>query len=441
MPLWRYLENGGKRAVAVWHRRAGKDELSLHHTCLKAMQEPGTYWHMLPEAEQARKAIWNAINPHTGRRRIDEAFPVELRETTRENEMFLRLKGTGSTWQVVGSDNFNKLVGSPPRGVIFSEYSVANPAAWAYIRPILAENGGWAIFIYTPRGRNHGLQLYNASKTSPGWFSQILPATATSVFTADQLENERSESIAQFGIELGTSYFEQEYLCSFDAAVMGAIYAGALRRIEALGQITKVKVQDNAPVHTAWDLGFDDLTAIWFWQQVGPEVHLIDYYENSGQDTAFYCDVLKDKGYAYGKHYVPHDAAHQLMAAGGRSIVQQAWAEGVKMDVIPATSQQNQIAAARKTIQACWFNEETTAKGLDGLRSYQYEWDDTKRTLKTSPRHDWSSHAADAFEIIAQVWQTPKAKGEIEKPRFFNDLTANELFYPKPKTPARPERI
>jgi phage terminase large subunit len=440
MPLWRYLESGGKRAVAVWHRRAGKDEMCLHHCAVQMVKHPGTYWHMLPEAEQARKAIWNAINPHSGRRRIDEAFPVELRETTRENEMFIRLKG-GSTWQVVGSDNFNKLVGSPPRGVVFSEYSVANPAAWAYIRPILAENGGWAVFIYTPRGRNHGFELYRAAKNDPNWFSQLLTARDTSVFSETALETEQRESIAQFGIELGSAYFDQEYLCSFDSAIMGAIYANAIRRVESLGQVRKVPITPLAPVHTAWDLGFDDLTAIWFWQQIGNEVHLVDYYENSGQDTEFYCGVLVEKGYSYGRHYVPHDAAHQLMAAGGRSIIQQAWERGVKMDVIPATSQANQIAAARKTIPSCWFDEDRCAKGLDALRSYQFEWDDAKRTLKTSPRHDWSSHACDAFEIISQVWQGPKRETVPDKPRFFNDLTANELFYPKPKAPARPERI
>ena len=152
--LWDYLETGGKRAVAVWHRRAGKDEVCLHWAACAAMQRVGNYWHMLPEASQARKAIWDAINPHTGRRRIDEAFPPSIRVGQRDDDMRIKL-ASGSVWQVVGSDNFNSLVGSPPTGLVFSEYSLTNPAAWDYLRPILAENGGWCVFMMTPRGRNH----------------------------------------------------------------------------------------------------------------------------------------------------------------------------------------------------------------------------------------------------------------------------------------------
>ena len=151
-PLWRYLCNGGKRAVAVWHRRAGKDDICLHWTACAAMERVGVYWHLLPQADQARKAIWDAVNPLTGLRRIDEAFPHAIRANTRETDMFIRFKN-GSTWQVVGSDNFNSLVGTPPIGLVLSEWALADPAAWAYLSPILMDNGGWAVFITTPRGR------------------------------------------------------------------------------------------------------------------------------------------------------------------------------------------------------------------------------------------------------------------------------------------------
>jgi hypothetical protein len=161
--LWNYLASGGKRAVALWHRRAGKDDVCLHWAAVSVMEKPATYWHMLPEAAQARKAIWEAVNPHTGIRRIDEAFPHEIRETTREQEMMIKFKN-GATWQVVGSDNYNSLIGSPPYGVIYSEWSVGDPSSWAYLRPILAENGGWAMFIYTARGKNHGYSMYNIAK-------------------------------------------------------------------------------------------------------------------------------------------------------------------------------------------------------------------------------------------------------------------------------------
>lgn len=474
--LWRYLESGGKRACAVWHRRAGKDDIALRWAYKAAHKRVGNYWHMLPQAEQARKAIWDAINPHTGIRRIDEAFPPYARKRTRNNEMMIEFLN-GSIWQVVGSDNYNALVGSPPVGVVFSEWSIADPHAWAYMRPILRENGGWAIFIYTPRGRNHGLKLYQVAKKTEGWFCEVLPADQTGVFTPQDLAEELQENQDQYGPEHGKSFFEQEYLCSFDAANLGAIYASWIRQLEQKGQVTAVGYDPRLPVHTAWDVGFKDLTTIWFWQVTLGEIRLIDYYQNNGKDTLHYCEQLvgrkillgvdgkplkkgDSKGdlqpvygnaiedanhrlaYTYGRHWVPHDAANELMAAGGRSIVNQAWDAGIEMSVIPATSQMNSIAAARKTLERCWFDEKRCELGIDALRTYQFEWDENKRTFKDAPRHDWASHGSDAFEIIGQVWQTPESEKPKAQPRFLNDITAKEIFWPdKQQFPRRYDRI
>jgi hypothetical protein len=145
-PLWDYLETGGTRAVMVAHRRWGKDDVGLHFACVAAMQRPGNYWHMLPKYDQARRVIWNAVNPRTGKKRIDEAFPRAIRAKTYKQEMMIELKN-GSTWQLVGSDTYDSLVGAPPVGIVFSEFALADPLAWAYFRPILVENGGWALFI------------------------------------------------------------------------------------------------------------------------------------------------------------------------------------------------------------------------------------------------------------------------------------------------------
>ena len=186
-PLWSYLQSGGKRAIEIAHRRWGKDDLILHHTAIAAHERVASYWHCLPEYAQARKAIWTAINPHTGRRRIDEAFPPELRETTNEQEMFIRFK-VGSTWQVVGSDRYNSLVGAGVAGVAFSEWALANPSAWAYIRPMIEENGGWAAFITTPRGRNHAKAMYDMALRSPGWFAEISTVDDTHSLTPEQLD-------------------------------------------------------------------------------------------------------------------------------------------------------------------------------------------------------------------------------------------------------------
>lgn len=440
--LWNYLERGGKRAAAVWHRRAGKDEVALHWACVAAHTRVATYWHLLPEAAQARKAIWDAINPHSGKRRIDEVFPHELRENTRENEMMIRFKN-GSTWQVVGSDNYNSLVGSPPAGVTLSEFSLANPLAWAYLRPILRENGGWALFIYTPRGRNHGADLFDAASTNPEWFAEKLMASQTGVFTPLQLKNELAEYMREYGDTAGRSLFRQEFECSFDSAVLGAVYAEWIEKAESDGRVKSGLYDPNVPVKTAWDLGYDDATAIWFYQQVGREIRLIDYYENSLQDMPFYCQVLTDRGYKYDKdgHFVPHDAAHKLMAAGGRSMVQQAFEHGYRLRVVSATSQQNGIEAARRIIQDCWFDKDNCALGVKYLRLYQFKFDDKTKVFASKPFHDYTSHAADAFEIIGQVARETIPSPQSAKPRFLTDVTADELFWPPKEGPTYRERI
>jgi phage terminase large subunit len=459
MPLWRYLENGGRRAIDIAHRRWGKDDVALHWGCVAAHQRPATYWHMLPQATQARKAIWEAVNPHSGIRRIDEAFPVALRDTTREQEMMIRLK-TGATWQVVGSDNFNSLVGSPPAGIVFSEFALANPYSWAYLKPILDENGGWAIFITTPRGRNHAHKMYEAAKRDPSWFAERSSALDTGRFTRKQLDEFKKEYIDLFGEDMGSAMFEQEYLCSFDAAILGAYYGKEIAEAEREGRICSVAHDASLPVFTAWDLGHSDDTSIWFFQVHWGEIRIIDHYRAAGQDLHHYAEVLcgrriivterGDKGepkkwvhgepvpehshriaYRYGRHWGPHDARPKTLAANGRSIVQQLDDYGVRMAIVPQLSVQDGIQSARSTLKHCWFDETRCAYGLDSLKNYRREWDEDKRMFKESPEHDWTSHAADAFRYLSLIWKNPESEKPIEKPRFLHDLTANEVFWPK----------
>ena len=196
VPVWDYLKQGGKRAVVVWHRRAGKDVLALNWTACAASQRPGTYWHMLPEAAQGRKVIWEGID-REGRRMIDQAFPKAIRAgRPNESEMRLRLVN-GSVWQVVGSDNYDALVGANPIGVVFSEFSLANPAAWNYLRPILAENGGWALFVFTPRGENHAFDLYEMARGLPGWFAERLTVEDTKAINEAVIEEERRSGMPE----------------------------------------------------------------------------------------------------------------------------------------------------------------------------------------------------------------------------------------------------
>ena len=409
--LWGYLERGGKRAVAVWHRRAGKDDVALHWAAVSAMERVGTYWHMLPEASQARKAIWEAVDPHTQRRRIDTAFPHALRETTREQEMFIRFRN-GSTWQVVGSDNYNSLVGSPPIGIVSSEYSISNPAAWAYLRPILDENGGWFLAIYTPRGRNHGYDLLRAAEGRDGWFAQRLPATQTGVFSEAQLSEARAEYEAEWGVDQGQALYNQEYGCSFDAAIIGAYFAGEFVRIDEEKRIGPVPLDTGYPVYTGWDLGQDDATCIVFAQvsRTG-EWRVIDYYEANGRGPDHYAQVLRERGYDYGGHYMPHDVEQQHFGMQGSRREQFASLGLRNIHTVPSPrgAVAERINAIRRVLRRTVFDASRTARLTEALRTYRRDWDDKGKTWRQQPVHDWTSHPTDAFGTLAQGLAEPRA--------------------------------
>ena len=428
------MENGGRHAELVWHRRAGKDEICLHWAAVAAHERVATYWHMLPMAAQARKAIWEAINPHTGKRRIDEAFPLELRKTTRENEMLIKFKN-GSTWQVVGSDNFNSLVGSPPAGVTASEWALANPAARAYIRPILAENKGWQLYITTPRGKNHAFDTYEAAKDNPSAFAQLLTAPDTGVLTQAELEDERYSYRQDFGHDIGDALFRQEYLCDWDAAILGAFYGHEMREALEAGRICDVEWQPEFKVHTAWDLGRTDDTAIWWYQQSKGEIHVIDYWAGAGSDVPDLATIIASKPYKYGKHWFPHDARMKTLAANGRSIIEQMHSLQVKGEIVPNIGVQDGIQAVRAMMPVVYFDQTKCEVGLEALRSYQREWDVDRRAFRDTPRHDWASHPADAFRYLAVAWREENPLPKMVRPmRGIENATFDEVLKLKPRS-------
>lgn len=407
LPLWRYLEDGGKRAVVVAHRRWGKDDVCLHWAACAAHERIGNYWHMLPEQAQARKAIWNAVNPHTGVRRIDEAFPPQLRASTRDDEMLIRLR-CGSTWQVVGSDNYNSLVGSPPIGVVLSEWALAKPEAWGYLKPILDENGGWALFITTPRGKNHAKDMLEHARSTPGWYAELSSVLDTGIFSPDDLASIRREYEDLFGEAEGRALYEQEYLCSFEAAVVGAIYAKEMAILRANGRITKVAADPGLLVHTSWDLGINDATAIWFYQiERSGDARLVDYYEASGHDLAHYASILVQRPYSYGRHILPHDAAVRELGTG-KTRIEMLRALGIVAEVAPNIGLDDGIAATRNFLRRCWIDESRCAAGIEALLHY-------RRHLNKStdeyghPVHDWASHGADALRYAAVAWRAADA--------------------------------
>ena len=254
----------------IWHRRAGKDDVILRGTSVKLHQRVANYWHMLPKANQARKAIWEAINPHTGQRRINEAFPHEIRESTRDNDMLIKFIN-GSSWQVLGSDNYEGAIGSAPGGIVYSEWPQANPSCRGYLRPILAENGGWQVCIGTPRGKNHGYDTYKAAERNPNAFAQLLSVHDTGVLTPQQLQAELLEYVSSYGEVMGLALFEQEWECSFDAAIPGAYWAGQMRAVDKEGRVCEVPHDPRWPVHVCTDLGRRDDASIWWFQVIANE--------------------------------------------------------------------------------------------------------------------------------------------------------------------------
>lgn len=431
LAAWTYLECGGRHAELVWHRRSGKDEVALHRTAVAAFERVSGYWYMLPEYKQARKAIWDAINPHTGKRRIDEAFPVELRSAIRNDEMFIQFKN-GSSWQVVGSDNPNSLVGAPPAGIVYSEWPLSNPAARAYLRPIIMENRGWQIFNGTPRGRNHAHQTLKAAErqmlAGGDAFAQVLDATETGIFTKAQLDAELAAYVADFGEDYGRSKFEQEYLCSFEAANLGAILARAIGIAEKQGRISdEIDFDDvGQPLEISADIGRRDTASWWFWQPQIGGYQIIDHDSGFGIDAEEWCYRLKAKIDQYkiagrktalGRIWLPHDARAKTFAAK-RSAVETfiAFFGEQHVAITPNSSKADRINAARVLIPRIKFRATRCEPGLNALRAWCYEYDEEKKIFSSEPKHDWASHDGDAFSYGCLVMQQAEPPEPPPKP-------------------------
>ena len=406
LDLWKYLENGGKRAVAVWHRRAGKDLLSVNWCVTAALKRKGLYWHLLPTYNQGRKIVWDGMT-RDGRSFL-EHFPKELWANVNNTDMRLELKN-GSIYQVVGTDNVDRLVGSNPVGVVFSEYSLQDPRAWDLVRPILAENGGWAVFIYTARGRNHGYDLFNMANRNERWFCQRLSVDDTSVLNQEAIDEEREAGMPE-------ELIQQEFYCSFDAPLVGSYYGSLMAKALAEERIKNVPYEPRLEVHTAWDLGMGDSTAIIWFQQFGNEYRIIDYYENQGEGIPHYVKIVREKDYIYGRHIAPHDIRVREMGTG-KSRYEVARDLGIRFDVCPNIQVDDGIEAVRSIIPRCYFDEKKCSILVEALRQYRKDYDEKNKVYKNRPLHDWSSHGADAFRYLA-LGTRDKNKNRQSLPNF-----------------------
>lgn len=432
-----YHDSDKRFGVTVAHRRAGKTVARINKIVRKAVENertypPPRYGYLAPYFVQSKDIAWGYLQHYC-------APLIDIGAKVNQAELSITLPHNQAMIRLYGAENADRMRGLYFDGIAVDEAQHTSRATLSQIiLPCLADYQGWLDCSGTPKGWENLLgELVRLAKSRPEeWFLQILRASETQIIPETELRQLRAV--------MSDNEYQQEFECNFDAAITGSVYGQQIAAADVAGRILQTIELKDAPVHTSWDLGYDDSTAIWWWQVLRGEIHVLDYYENAGQDIPHYCDVIKDRakacGYQYGKHYVPHDAANELLAAGGRSIVQQAYGLGVKMFVVPATSQQNGIEATRKTLERCWFDASKCEQGLSALRQYQFEFDSDKKVYRSKPRHDWASHGADAFELMAQIWREPPVIVEAPKPKFLHETSLDELWKSTPG-PGNRQRI
>ena len=273
------------------------------------------------------------------------------------------------------------------------------------VEPIIRENKGIVVFNTTPKGDNHARALYEYAKDNPLWYVQIIRAIETGIWTVKELEEIKLDIIKRFAANgrseaEAIAYYDQEYECSFNAPVIGSYYGNNIKKAEDEGRITRVPYNERVVVDTAWDLGIDDSTSIWFYQRIGQEIHFVDYYENSGEGLGHYIKVLQDKGYIYGKHNAPHDIQVRELGTG-KSRLEVARSQGLRFDPVPMLSIEDGINMVRTIFNRCWFDKDKCYRGINALKNYHKEWDDKNKVFRNHPKHDWSEHGSSAFRMFA----------------------------------------
>ena len=385
------MDNGYLKAICVWHRRAGKDHTCFNIMVKKTQERVGTYYYVYPTQRQGRKAIWDNTTKD-GRRFLDfipkEIIAGEINNT----EMKIRFKN-GSLLQIVGSDNVDLLLSTNPVGIVISEFSLHGSRVWDYLSPILLENGGWVIFNFTPRGYNHAFDLFEMAKKDPLWFVQVLTVNDTHVVSLEDIEQQRKEGKSE-------EFIQQEYYCSFEASLIGAYYAKQMTAMAAEGRITMVPYEPALPVHTFWDLGVGDRTAVGFFQHVGMEWRMIDCYDNYGEGLEHYIKVLQQKPYVYKDHWAPHDIRVKEFGSG-KTRYETARSLGINFRIVPKIELEDGINAARMALQTLYIDKNKCSMFVRAMQEYTHEWDDMRQCFSDNPLHDWTSDFADMFRYFA----------------------------------------
>lgn len=379
----------------VAHRRAGKTVSCINDLVKAALlctKEDPRFAYIAPYYAQAKDVAWSYL------KRFTAPIPnVEI------NESELRVDlPNGARVRLYGADNYNRMRGLYFDGVVLDEPADMDPRAWPeVIRPALSDRQGWATFIGTPKGRNGFWEIWDKAQNDPVWYTAMLKASDTGLVASAELDDARKMMTPE--------QYEQEYECSFDAAILGAYYGKDIANAERDGRICELESDPVLPVHTAWDLGKSDSTAIWFFQIAPNGIRVLDHYENSGFDLDHYAAELKAKGYKYGVHFLPHDAKAQILGMKRTRVEQlRELLRGQDFRIVMDHKVEDGINAARMTLKATWFDVYKCKFGLEALRQYRTEFDEKTNAFKKTPKHDWTSHTADAFRYLAMAWKELK---------------------------------
>lgn len=368
-----------------------------------AFRRVGTYYYVFPTFSSGRRILWDALTS-SGSRVLD-FIPKEVLESTNEQQMRIKLIN-GSVIQIIGSDNYdNTLIGTNPIGMIFSEYSLQDEKAYAFSKPIIAGNDGFCCFLSTPRGKNHLYSLWQIAIQNPDyWYTSILTVKDTKHISEESIQGEIDRG------EMSWDLAQQEYYCSFDIGVSGSVYGTSLDRMKLNDQFGNVPWQPQYRVNTAWDIG-NDMTSIIFYQVIGQIVNIINYYQNTGQNLEFYVNIINEKDYTYGKHFFPHDM--RVTEWGGKKFtrIEKARQLGIKADIVDSVLISDGIEWVKSCMPRIWIDESKCSKLISALENYRYEYDRKLSRYKDVPLHDRYSHGSDSFRYLCL--SLPKSKDSM----------------------------
>ncbi len=417
-PLQQIMHQSLKRFnVIICHRRFGKTVFSINELidqALRCEKKNPQFAYLAPTYGQAKRVAWDYLKEYT------KHIPgVETNESDLRVDIPRPHSGDRIRIMLLGAENPGTLKGLYLDGVLLDEFAEMDPVVWStVIRPALSDRLGWAIFIGTPRGMNHLFEIYTHAKAHPeDWFFALYKASETNIIPLSELEAAKQI--------MSEAEYDQEYECSFSAALVGAYYGKEIEKMELENRICRVPYDPAVPVYTGWDLGISDTTTIWFAQLVGKAIHIIDYVENSGAGLDYYArEVLQQRKYRYAEHLLPHDAAARDLSTG-KSRVETLRKLGFKnVRVVPRLDIEDGINASRLLLPKTWMDAEKCKRGHDALKNYERKWDNKNKIYQARPIHNWASHGADGFRTLAVGLEEDRPSDEELKrklPRMSNN--------------------